>query len=136
MPHTAWWSYDSRTLDSPTDVEDLFATATTTWYSNAVKAIRILIGPAGTDETRAPLQVDIDIDEGRAHVRWRPDDTLGFEEGAKPHHRSLRVHIQSDEPLATLEGADCLVTPGYALRAVEEYTETGARPGCLGWRPY
>ncbi|GLZ78195.1 hypothetical protein Afil01_30020 [Actinorhabdospora filicis] len=130
---TAWWGLDDLELAGPEAVGDLFEEITTRWYTSGVRGVRVLCGPSEAGVDGAELQVDIDAEEGRAHVVWLPSGEVGCEPGAASHHRDLTVHVQPGEPNTVVPGRLCRVTPKFAAEAVEEYAMTGTRAVCLAW---
>ncbi len=89
----------------------------------------IWFGPA---EDPVVLRVDIDVDAGRAALRWLPD-------GAHA------VELDPGDPISVLESADSglvsipaslvRVSAATARRVVIEYVATGTRPTGVRWSP-
>lgn len=76
------------------------------------------------------LRVDIDVDAGRAALRWRPDPSYGVElEPAGP----LAVQEVDLGGLITVPAALARVSPAMARRAAIEYVTTGRQPTGVEW---
>lgn len=84
----------------------------------------------GTDHG-AVLRIDIDIDAGRAALRWLPDGSYATE--AEPD-TPITVYESPDTGLMEIPAELARVTPAVARAAVVEYTATGQRPTNIHWK--
>lgn len=84
----------------------------------------------GTEENRKILRVDIDTDEGRAALRWLPDDAHAVE---LPTGEAIRVLERMGGGIVTIPGELVRVSPETARAAVAEFAATGQRPACVSW---
>ncbi|MGI5214910.1 Imm1 family immunity protein [Plantactinospora sp. CA-290183] len=87
------------------------------------------LGPAaGTHQ----LRVDIDVEAGRAALRWLPDDTYGVE---LPPGQPITVLHCHDLGLVTIPARLVRVSAATARAVVAEYAETGRKPTGVIWQP-
>lgn len=84
----------------------------------------------GNDADRRILRVDIDIDEGRAALRWLPDGTHAVELEPGP---AIETYETQDGGRAYVPGTLARVSPSTARAAVAEFVATGQRPTCVFW---
>lgn len=134
MTFRAWWALDEQEINDPADVADVIEDAWSRFYPHGGRGIAMRFGPADGVDKSAPLHVDIDILEGRARLRWEPDNATGIESGISAHARPLVI---ADDPYAEpieVPGEQARVTPGAVLVAVEEYVTTGQRPTDVDWK--
>ncbi len=80
------------------------------------------------DEGRGPLWLDIDIDAGRAALRWSPDGSHAVE--LEPSE-AIEVYGPPEDSMVPAELAR--VSIDTARRAVAEYMRTGQRPTGVDW---
>jgi hypothetical protein len=86
----------------------------------------------GPQDGEPELRVDVDVDAGRAALRWLADG-------------SYAVELTPADPIVVLESPDggavtvpaelARVSPETARRAVVAYVESCARPAVLRWQP-
>lgn len=86
----------------------------------------------GTEDDWEILRVDIDVDEGRAALRWLPDGAHAVE---LPPDREISVLENPGRGPATIPAGLACVSPHTARAAVVEYVATGKRPTCVVWKP-
>lgn len=87
----------------------------------------IWFGPAGGP---AELRVDVDVEAGRAALRWTVDGTYAVElDPGSP----ITVLESPDSGLVTVPAWLARVRPATARAAVLEYVTTGRRPHLLTW---
>jgi hypothetical protein len=84
----------------------------------------------GTEDEHKILRVDIDTDEGRAALRWLPDDAHAVELSAG---EAIRVLERMGGGIVTVPGELARVSPATAGAAVAEFAATGKRPTCVCW---
>jgi hypothetical protein len=85
-------------------------------------------GPADGEPA---IRVDIDIDRGRAAMRWIADGTYAVDlEPGEP----ITVMESADGDLATIPASLARVRPETVRAAVIEYATTGARSTAVNWR--
>jgi hypothetical protein len=84
----------------------------------------------GTRDDTDILRIDIDVDEGRAALRWLPDGTHAVELAPGP---ALETYATDDGEMAHIPGALARVSPATARAAVAEYVATGEQPTCVAW---
>lgn len=84
----------------------------------------------GTETDRKVLRVDVDIDEGRAALRWLPDGTHAMEMSAG---EAFQVLESMGGGTVTIPATFARVSPRAARAAVAEYVATGKRPTCVRW---
>lgn len=78
------------------------------------------------------LRIDIDIEIGRASLRWLSDSSIGVELDPGP---SIIVLPSVDDSRKIIPGTIARVSVPTARRAVIEYLSTGERPTCVRWTP-
>ena len=76
------------------------------------------------------LRVDIDIDAGRAAVRWLPDDSYAVE---LPRAAPLSVLASADGGIVEVPAELARVSAATARRLVTEYVSSGRRPASVSW---
>jgi hypothetical protein len=85
----------------------------------------------GTDDNRKILRVDIDVDQGRAALRWLPDGTHAVDLEPGP---SIETYATSDGELAHIPGSLARVSPATARQVVTEFVATERKPTCVTWQ--
>jgi len=87
----------------------------------------IWFGPA---DAAARMRVDIDIEAGRAAMRWLDDGTYAVDlDPVGP----ITVMESPDGGLATVPAELARVQPETVRHAVIEYATTGQRPSSVNW---
>ncbi|MBQ1022866.1 Imm1 family immunity protein [Micromonospora sp. C95] len=76
------------------------------------------------------LRVDIDVDAGRAAVRWLPDG--GYVADQEPD-KAITVYESPDTGLVDISADLVRTTPAAARAAVVEYVVTRQRPTNVNW---
>lgn len=84
----------------------------------------------GSEDNQKILRIGIDIDEGRAALRWLPDGTHAVELEPGP---AIETYETQDGGRAYVPGTLARVSPGTARAAVAEFVATGKRPTCVSW---
>ena len=133
MTWSAWWSMDSMEFTDPAEAQQALEEAWSRYYPHGGRGVAVGFGRTVAGEMAAPLMVDADIDEGRARLRWVQTCCYAQEPGIPAHPRPLLVEQSPYQQPVSVPGAEALVTPGAALRAVVEFTTTGQRPTFLEW---
>lgn len=114
-------------LSGPADAGEWFDEQAWSIMGHGGSGQVILFGPqAGPVE----LRVDVDVEVGRAALRWIADETYA-------------VELEPEGPITVLESADgglvtvpaelARVSAATARRAVMEYVATGQRPTSVTW---
>lgn len=85
----------------------------------------------GTEDDTDVLRIDIDIDEGRAALRWLPDGTHAVELEPGP---AIETYATDDGEITHIPGVLARVSPATARAAVVEYVATGSKPSCVTWQ--
>jgi Immunity protein Imm1 len=85
----------------------------------------------GTEDDTDILRIDIDIDEGRAALRWLPDGSHAVELEPGP---AIETYATDDGEIAHISGTLARVSPSMARTAVAEFVATGRRPTCVAWQ--
>jgi Immunity protein Imm1 len=85
----------------------------------------------GTEEDRKILRVDVDIDAGRAALRWMSDGAHAVE---LPVGHPLSVLERMGREPVTIPAELTRVSPATARAAVAEFVATGRRPTCVTWK--
>jgi hypothetical protein len=84
----------------------------------------------GTEADTDLLRVDIDVDEGRAALRWLPDGTHAVELAPGS---AIETYATPDGEISFIPGELARVSPQTARAAVAEFVATGKRPACVAW---
>jgi hypothetical protein len=85
----------------------------------------------GTADNPEVLRVDIDVDAGRAALRWLPD---GSHAVARELGQTITVLENPDWGPVTIPAELARVSAATAHTAVVEYVATGNRPTCVEWQ--
>ena len=107
------------------------------WFDDQVSSIMphgepgqvLWFGPA---DGPPAIRVDIDIDRGRAAMRWIADGTYAID--LEPEV-AITVMESTDGGLATVPASVARVRPETVRVAVIEYVTTGHRPTSVTWHP-
>jgi immunity protein Imm1 of predicted polymorphic toxin system len=115
-------------LSDPVQAGEWFDEQTASIMPNGTSGQAIWFGPA---DSPAVLRIDIDIDAGRAAMRWLPDNSYAIElELADP----IIVIESPDSGPLTIAADLARVRPATARRAVIEYVSNGQRPESVSWQ--
>ena len=85
---------------------------------------------APSDATDDVLRLDLDLDLGRAAMRWLPEDLHAVE---LDPDEPIVVLESSDAPLVTIPAALARVSSQTVRQSVIEYLSTGRRPTNVTW---
>lgn len=85
----------------------------------------------GTADDPEVLRVDIDIDAGRAALRWLPDGSHAAE--LEPG-QTITVLENPDWGPVTIPAELARASAATTVTAIAEYAATGIRPTCLQWQ--
>ncbi|MBF9132725.1 hypothetical protein I0C86_27770 [Plantactinospora sp. S1510] len=105
------------------------------WFDEQTESIMIHGGSgqtlwAGRTGSQPELRIDVDLEVGRAAMRWVPDGTHAVELAAAG---PIVVLESPDRGLVTVPAALARVSVATARRAIGEYMATGDRPAGVEW---
>ena len=114
-------------LDGPAEAVRQFDEQADAIMSHGGSGQVIWFAPAGGSDA---LRIDVDVDTGRAALRWLADGSQAVE---LDPDMPLRVLESTDGGLVTIPAELARVSVATARQAVAEYVTTGQRPTCVEW---